>query len=180
MSLVENRRQARKVRWVCRGSLLWALACLLWATDLARTFGLSPGDGAVLRPAGERWVVASFVAAIGLLPVAGLVFYARRYVIRLVRSRQSAQVTLLGFGASFTREYGVAALGGSKTHEGRIFAGGVSVRAPWITIRINGKRYVVDLQSERVDQRALAALINDGARARSSEGRVTTECCEHL
>ena len=39
--------------------------------------------------------------------------------------------------------------------DGRLSIGGVSVNAPWITLRVDGRRYCVDLQAERVDRKTL-------------------------
>ena len=48
--LVENNRQARKVRIITWASALWVIGFLYWAADLSQTYGRAPGDGGVLRP----------------------------------------------------------------------------------------------------------------------------------
>ena len=163
--LADNRPRARRLRVVCWLSVPWAIAWVLWAAELGQTFGLSAGDGGVLRPAGERSSVAALVAAIGLLPVVGLSLYARRYTLRLARVGEEAELTLLGFWAPIQRRVPITKFERRTEHEGRFSSGGVSVHAPWITLRIGGKRYILDRQAERIDQRALRRLIDDAADA---------------
>lgn len=170
-ALVENRRKARKVRWLFWGSLFWAAGWLAWAGDSAQSFGLSPGDGGVLRPPGERWGVAAILATLGLLPGLGLAVYMRRYIVRLVREGDTAHVTVLGVWKARERSRPLSAFEGGDAHAGRMSAGGVSVNAPWITLRIDGRRYVVDLQAERVDRKGLARLARDGRRAAAQARR---------
>ena len=153
------------MRVVCWLSLPWAIAWLLWAADLGQTFGLGAGDGGVLRPDGERWSVAALVAAIGLLPVAGLTLYARRYILRLARVGNEAELTLLGFWAPIEARVPISKFEGKTDHDGRFWSGGVSVQAPWITLRIDGRRYILDRQADRLDERGLRRLIDDGANA---------------
>ena len=156
--LVENTRQARKVRWLCWASAAWAAGWLWWAAEMAQSYGLSPGDGGALRSAVERWGVAVLLAAVGVLPLAGMALYARRYIVRLVRSGESAEVTVAGFWRPYARSYPAAAFAPGRAHHGRLSTGGVSVNAPWITLRVDGRRYFVDLQAERVDRKALERL----------------------
>ena len=165
--LVENKWQARKLRWVCWGSVVWTIAWLAWAVDLAETYGLSPGDGGVLRPFGERLAYAAVLTVIAVLPLVGLIWYSRRYIVAMSRSGGMVDVTMLGFWRPLRRRYAVAAFGPSTTHGGRMSAGGLTVNAPWITLRIGGKRHFVDLQSERADTRRLTALGIDAQRRRT-------------
>jgi hypothetical protein len=163
--IVENRWQARKVRVVLWAMALWCAGWLYWAYDLAHTYGLSPGDGGVLRPAGERFMAAAVVAALGIAPFAGMAFYARRYVTRLARDGDTITVSVLGIVSTATWSRPVAAVSSAKEHQGRLELQS-SVNAPWITLRIDGRRYVIDLQSEHVNRNALNALVRAGRRAR--------------
>ena len=151
------------MRALCWLSLPWALAWLAWAAYLGETFGLSAGDGGALRHAGERWSVAALVAVLGVLPLAGLTLYARRYILRLVRAGEQAELTLLGFWAPIERRWPVGVFERSTDHDGRFWSGGVSVDAPWTTLRIAGRRYILDRQAERIDHRGLRRLMGDGA-----------------
>jgi hypothetical protein len=94
--LITNHRQARKVRFVAWGLVLFCIGFLYWAADMSQTYGLNPGDGGVLRPATERWAVAAILALIGILPFVGMVIYVRLYVIGLVRERDELRVTVIG------------------------------------------------------------------------------------
>lgn len=76
--LVANTLQAQKVRWIFWGSILFLAGFVYWAIDLAQSYGLSPGDGGVLRPLGQRLAVAAILVVIGILPVLGMVAFIRR------------------------------------------------------------------------------------------------------
>jgi hypothetical protein len=165
--LVENRRQARKVRIVTWASALWCIGWLYWATDLSQTYGLSPGDGGVLRPPLQRWAAAAIVALIGILPFAGMAIYARLYVVRLERERADLRVTVIGFFTPATRTHPVTDVGGSRKHRGELRLR-TSVNAPWMVLRIAGRPYIIDLQAERVDSRAIERLVADAAKARGA------------
>ncbi len=165
--LVENRRQARKVRMVTWASALWCIGWLYWAADLAQTYGLSPGDGGVLRAPLQRWATAAIVALIGILPLVGMAIYARRYVVRLERERADLLVTVIGFLAPSTRSHPVTDVGDSQRNRGQLRLR-ISVNAPWIRLRIAGRSYIIDLQAERVDAQAIERIVADAAKARGT------------
>jgi hypothetical protein len=166
-ALVENYRPARKVRIIIWASGLWCVGFLYWAADLSQTYGLAPGDGGVLRPPLQRWTAATILALIGILPFAGMIIYARLYVIRLVREGANVHVTVIGVFAPSTQVHAIADVERARHHHGRL-ALRISVNAPRITLRIAGRPYVIDLQAERVDAPAIERLIADAARARGA------------
>jgi hypothetical protein len=165
--LVENYRQARKVRIITWVSGLWCIGFLYWAADLSQTYGLAPGDGAVLRPPLQRWTAATILALIGILPFTGMIIYARLYVIRLVREGANVHVTVIRVFAPSTRTHAIPDVERARHHHGR-YEVRISVNAPWITLRIAGWPYIIDLQAERVDAPAIERLVADAAKAREA------------
>jgi hypothetical protein len=163
--LVENRRQVRKVRFLCWGSVLWCIGMIYWAADLSQTYGLAPPDGGVLRPPLQRWTFAAIMALIGILPFIGLLIYARLYVIRLVRDRAEVGVTVIGFLMPSTRTFTLVEVGNTRDHHGQ-FRSNITVNAPWMVLRIAGRPFVIDLQADLVDRGAIRRLTFDAARAR--------------
>ncbi len=158
--LLENRHQARKVRALTWAFLLVACGTSWAALGLAESYGLSPGDGGVLRPPGERYAMASTVAALGLLPALGMLGYGRRYLTSIVRTGDRIELETLGlFGSGRRLEAVPGDLSGGERHAGKV-RGPRSVDAPWLTLGLAGHRipFVVDLQAERVEVEALVKL----------------------
>lgn len=157
--LLENRWQATKVRWITWAFAIWAVGWLYWAWTMAETYGLSPGDGGVLRPLPQRLGLATLFATIGVLPLAGMVLYASLYLRRIEREGDAVIVTVLGLFASAQHRYRVSDFERATKHEGRLELRS-SVHAPWLTLRVAGRRlpYIVDVQAERVDVAQIVAL----------------------
>jgi hypothetical protein len=168
--LVENGGQARKVRLLTWLFAVWAVAWLIWAADLSQTYGLSPGDGGALRPTLQRWTMALSTALLGVAPFAGMVAYVRLYVTRLVRARGKVDVTVLGLFAPTTRRFDLTDIGPARSHHGRLQTD-ISVNAPWITLWIKWRPYIIDLQAGRIDRRGVSQLAVDAARARAATHR---------
>jgi hypothetical protein len=158
--IVENHQQARKVRFVFWFIALYCAGMVYWAYDLAQTYGLSPGDGGVLRSAWERAVAAAIVAALGIAPVIGMIVYVRLYVTRLTRDGDTITVSVIGVLGSDTRPYAVADVSRATEYSGR-FRLWSRVDAPWIVLRLAGRPYIIDLQSELVNRSAIEALLRD-------------------
>lgn len=158
--LFENRRQARKVRFVTLVLLLWCLGCLYWAVDSAQSYGLQPGDGGVLRPPVQRYAMAALLVFLGLAPMTGMILYNRRYLTRIVRDDEGLELTLIGFLWPFRHRIALSELAGSSTHEGRMH-GRIPVHAPWLSLRVKGQRvpFIIDQQAEQVNNSAIQALI---------------------
>lgn len=158
--LLENRWQARKVRWISLGSLVWSAGLVYWAIELAQTFGLSSGDGGVLRPAEQRYAVATVTAAAGIAPLIGMIVYSRLYLTRIVREPETLELTVLGFLMPFRLRVPISDLEGNSEYEGRM-SGRVSVNAPWLALRVRDRRipFIIDLQAEQVNKSAIAGLM---------------------
>ena len=158
--------QSRLVRlftWLC---VMFAFGGLIWAADLSQTYGLSPGDGGVLRPPVERWTTAICTALLGLAPLLGMLAYVRLYVTRLVRARGKLDVTVLGLVQRTTRRFDLTDIGAARRHHGRFQTDMMSVNAPWITLWIAGWPYIIPLNAGRIDRRGITQLVVDGERAR--------------
>jgi hypothetical protein len=162
--IVENRRQARKVRIVLWFSAIWCIGWLYWAYDIAETYGLSPGDGGVLRPPGERWAAAAIMASVGIAPLIGMIVYARRYLTRLVRDGKTIAVSVLGVLGESTWSRPLTDVTDVASHRGQLHLRS-RVDAPWITLRIAGRRYIIDLQSELVNRDAIDELLRGQNRS---------------
>jgi hypothetical protein len=160
----EDGGQPRMIRLLTWLFAAWAVAWLTWAADLSQTYGLSPGDGGVLRPPVERWLAALVVALLGIAPFAGMLAYVRLYVTRLVRTRGKLDVTVLGLFARTTRRFDLTDIGSARRHDGRLQSH-ISVNAPWITLWIGRRPYIVSLNAGRVDRRGVAQLAIDAERA---------------
>lgn len=157
--LLENRWQARKVRWITWAFAVWAVGWVYWAWTVAETYGLSPGDGGVLRPLPERLGVAAGMVCVGVLPLAGMMLYLSIYLRRIERDGDAVVVTVLGLFASAQHRYRVADFEGAGRHDGQLNLRS-RVNAPWLTLRVAGRRlpYIVDVQAERVEVAQIVAL----------------------
>ena len=163
--LFDNQRQAKKARLVVLGTIVWSLGWLYWSSVIAQTYGLSPGDGGSLRPANQRFTMAALMLVVAFAPLAGMAVYGRVYLTRIEREGDRLVLTALGFLVPFRFRIAISDLQGSEEHERKMTGGsGVSVDAPWITLRAKGYRlpFVVDLQAEHVDKRAILGLIQRG------------------
>ncbi|TDR93936.1 hypothetical protein [Enterovirga rhinocerotis] len=164
--LVANTYQARKVRWFFWACVPLFIGCAYWGWDLSRTYGLSPGDGGVLQPLSWRLTVAAIVVAVGLLPLAGMILYVRRYVAGLIRQGGEVIVTFVGWPAPSERRIPVAQVTPGREHDGRFSTLTHRVNTPWMTIRLAGRIYLIDLQAELVDRHALSRLFTEARRQR--------------
>ena len=170
--LFENRRQALKVRIVLWVSLVVCAGALYGGWAIMQTYGLSPADGGVLRPFGERLALGGFVAVLGLAFAGGMMLFATIYVLRLARDGDQVVIdtlTLWGIGGR-RHSFAISDIGESAYHHGRFSVAretgtpgqllDLNVDAPWITLHAAGRRlpFLLDLQAEIVDISALAAL----------------------
>ena len=143
--LVDNTRQARKVRVLAAAFGALAAAGCAWALGTARSPTSDPA--------------AFILAPLGVATALGLFFYGRRYVVAM-RLAGDAVVLRTAFRA---RELLIPLerLGRRTTHAGQMqLVDAPSVSAPWLTLRVDGYRvpFVVDLQSERVDVKGIVGL----------------------
>lgn len=164
--IYESHWQARKVRIFAWATALWCIGWLYWAYDLSQTYGLSPGDGGVLRPAVDRYTFAAIMALIGIAPLAGMAVYVRLYVTRLARDGDRIAMTVVGLLRPRTFDVPLTAVADKIGRHGQTpIYGWIKVYAPWITLRVSGRPYIIDQQAETLDEAALRRLVKDGNRA---------------
>lgn len=142
-------RKVRFVAWVVVG----ALALALWGGwKIAHGYGLSPGDGGVLKPLPVRLAWGGSVAALGLLFAAGMWIYGRCYVAdaSIDETRGVLDITLIGLLLRSRMEVPVGDVEGSTYHAGRSHTGDFTIDAPWVSVRLRGRRLplIIDGQGE--------------------------------
>lgn len=161
-TLFDNRRRAARVRLVIWGVLLASLATAWWGWDISQSYGLAPGDGGALRPARERYGLGGLVAGLGLLAGLGTMFWATHYAVRVRRGGDRLIVETLaplGLG-TWSRDYAVSQVETYSYNEGQMRGGGRKVDAPWMALRINGRRwpFILDWQAETMLGGGLSGL----------------------
>ncbi len=172
MVILENRRQALKVKGVLLFLSCWAAGWLYWAWSLSETYGLLPGDGGVLKPVADRYFMALITALAGIVPLVGMIVYTRLYAVRIERRGDQVLVVTIGCLSRNSRLHPVSDFMSSNHNEGRM-RGRISVHAPWISLYVAGSRlpYIVDLQAETVNTGAIEALANTTEKSSRRERR---------
>ena len=139
--LYESGREAR-VRL-----LTWGGALLLGLTAWAGWWvygNLVVGDGGGQpAPPGARLLAGAAIAALGALPLAGMLVYRRYYVVRLLHDKggERLEVETLGLWGPRVRPVELARVGGAAYHRGKLdLPGQVAVDAPWHWVRVEGGR----------------------------------------
>lgn len=169
--LFENHRQTLKVRIVLWIVFLVGLAALYAGWSTFQTYGLSPGDGGVLRPFGERLAFGAGIALLGCILVVAMMLFATLYVVTLSRNDDRISIetlTALGIGRSH-HSFDISDVGEAAYHHGRMSRGIVpgeqsslfqSIDAPWITLRVAHRRlpFILDLQAEIIQVGPLTVL----------------------
>ena len=154
--------QLTKVKGFMLFAALCAAGAVYWGWDLFSTYGTAPGDGGVLAPIGQRLAWGLGVAGLGLAFLAAMWSYGRLYAtrIRYDPAADALHVGTLEFLATRTRVHAASDVEDSSYHHGRMQGEGVSVDAPWFTLRLRGRRWplIVDAQGVFPD-RALAARL---------------------
>lgn len=148
-------RQLWKVRlWMWIALACWAVA-LWFAWDLFNSYGTRPADGGVLAPLPVRLAWAGTIAALGFAFVAGMALYGGLYVANMVYDEPGDRLHLrtVSFFGNRDRAFPAAAVESTDFHDGFFWAGGVTVDAPWYTLRIRGARwpFIVDAQGIFLD-----------------------------
>jgi len=142
--------QVKKVRGLTWFALAVCLGCLYWGYDLSQTYGLSPGDGGVLRPLAQRLAWGGFVALFGLLFAGGMFLYNRLYIGRAWLDERGQQVVFetvrLWGGARFSVPP-QDILGGSY-HPGMLETPSHSVNAPFYFVRLRGRKLALILDGQ--------------------------------
>lgn len=171
--------QRWKIWFVLLISLLCGAGMIAVGGYMLLSYGLEPRDGGVLKPLATRILVGAAFALPGAAIVAGILTYLRCYVTRIEADDAGGfSITLAGFGRRLSVQLGDVVRAGF--HEGRSHAGGISVNAPWYSVRLRGRRLplIVDLQGDFLDEPAVHRLM-DGepapiippARERGPEGK---------
>jgi hypothetical protein len=117
--------------------------------DLGRTWGLREADGGVLRPLAHRLALGGGVAALGVAFLTGMVVYLRFYVLRVdvLDGGRTVRIGRLFPFPALLVPAGRVRLG-AKVHRGG--QGGAlavvipalgRVRAPWLSLRVEGLRW---------------------------------------
>lgn len=156
---------AGRQRWKIWFVLLISLICgvtLVWLGGwLFRTYGLEPADGGVLKPLMSRILIGVAFAVPGIAIIAGILLYMRCYVTRIEADDAAGGflVTLAGL----RRRLAVSPDDVVRVSysDGIAHAGGISVNAPWYSLRLRGRRFplIVDMQGDFLDQHAVDRLI---------------------
>ncbi len=109
--LLENHRQALKVR-IMFWFLLAVVVLAMWGGwGIFQTFGLAEADGGVLRPLWQRVALGGFVAGVGLVAAGGMWIYIKLYALHISRDGDLILITTMTPFGSRDREYPVSEIG---------------------------------------------------------------------
>ena len=156
---------AGRQRWKIWFAVLISLLCggvLIWLGGYTlQSYGLEPVDGGVLKPLVSRILLGGAFALFGAAIVAGILVYLWCYVTRIEvdDAGDGFHIAVAGTRRRLSIQPGDVVRAGF--HEGRSHAGGISVNAPWYSVRLRGRRLplIVDLQGEFLDEHAVGRLI---------------------
>ncbi len=179
----DSARQGRKVWLLTWFAAAGAVATLYWGWNLLRTYGLSPGDGGVLRPLGQRIALGAFVGSLGPMFFGGMLVFNRHYVDRITRLGVD-RLRIRMMGLFLRREYDVA-ISEAKFGEVRgrynpndllglvnTLVSGFVIDTPFRTVRVPFRRWpvILDLQGEMRARQARSGLADrPPARTPASE-----------
>ncbi len=150
----ESAGQLYSVYAVTALSVLCAGLALATGWYVGNHFGLSPADGGVLRPLWQRVAFGSALASVGCAFAGGMLLYLRLYIARLrivERDGEGRTVTLEAAMAfpGLRVPLSEAELMGTGDHAGRSsHFRGVSVNAPWTSLRLRGRRLPLILDAQ--------------------------------
>lgn len=148
--------QLIKVRMIMALAAASAAASIWFGWVLLQTYGLSPGDGGVLAPFGQRLAWFLGLSGLGLTFLAGMWAYAGCYVSRMAYDPRTQRLHLWTLTYWGTREevHEAAGVQRSTFHGGRLInPAGVSVKAPWhyLYLARRGLPAIIDGQGEFLD-----------------------------
>lgn len=157
-------------RWKIWFVLVMSLLCgaaLVWVGGyMLQSYGLDPQDGGVLKPLTTRILLGIAFGVPGIAIIGGILLYLQLYVMRIEddEAGDGFRVTVAGFGRPRVIQPGDVA--GVGYHDGISNAGGISVNAPWYSLRLRGRRFglIVDWQGDFHDQGAVERLLEGRPR----------------
>lgn len=157
--------QLPKVRAVMLVSLALAVAACWFGWRLAQTYGTAPGDGGELAPLPVRLAWGVTIAALGIALAAAMRLYGRIYVsaVSYDRAGERLRVRSVTFFGSKSREFPAQAVIGAGFNHGRM----EGVRAPWFTLRLEGRTWplLLDAQGVFVEPKLAERLLKLGRGA---------------
>lgn len=167
MLLLGNGSRVRRVRLVALFITGFAVMLAAWAVSLAHSYGLSLGDGGVLKPLAERLLIAGIVMLIAVMLLAGVVIYLRRYLVGIELRDDRVELTVIGVLSPFVISVDRKQILSARYFHGNFSARGLVVRAPWINLKLAGWviPFVADLQALHARKEAILALVCMQARA---------------
>ncbi len=151
-TIYENGR-GTLVRIVVFAGIAAGIAGLYASWAIFQTYGLSPGDGGVLKPFSERLAFAGVIASLGLAAAGGLALYASLYVtaIQADANGQRYKLTTLSLFSAREHDFQLSDFTGSKYFHGQLHTPkGPRVNAPWVTLRATGRAlpFILDVQAD--------------------------------
>lgn len=151
-------RQLIKVRFlvifclVCGAGLTW------FGWDTVQHYGMRAADGGVLASLATRLLFGGTMIVLGLGMALGMVLFAQfSYVSHITAvGRDQMRITLAGIISSPTFDLSQADVTPAGYNEGYLPTWGVTVNAPWYTIRTGTRQLplIVDVQGEFLDRTA--------------------------
>lgn len=151
-------------RWKVWFVVLISLLCggvLVWLGGyLFTSYGLEPSDGGVLKPLPTRILMGTVFGGAGLAIITGILVYLQCYVTRIQADAGGFLVTLAGPGRPLAVGFDDVVRVGFN--DGISHADGISVNAPWHSLRLRGRRLplIVDMQGDFVDEAAVDRLLD--------------------
>jgi hypothetical protein len=143
---------------ICGGGVIFAGGYLFL------NYGMQPADGGVLKPLTSRILMGGAFVLPGAAIIAAILLYMQLYVTRIEEDEvgDGFRVTIAGFGPSLT--INLRDIARVDYNEGISHGGGISVNAPWYSLRLRGRRFplIVDIQGDFLDEHAVDRLIYGG------------------
>ncbi|CAN5869176.1 hypothetical protein BH23GEM9_BH23GEM9_29730 [soil metagenome] len=158
-------RQLMKLRLVMPLCLLCGGVVIWFGWYVLNSYGLHPSEGGSLAPLHVRLPAAALLFIVGALMLGGIVVFMEScYVAAIDRlpGGQGLRLTLAGVIAKRTLDVDPADVVGSKFQHG-VYNNphGVSVNAPWYSVRIRGRRLplVLDTQGQVLDRTTFTRFV---------------------
>lgn len=162
------RNRAWRVRGLMWGMVVFAAFMLSFSEGFLRNYGLGYGEGGVLRPLGQRLLMAAWPAAIGLGALAGMWVYGRRCYVSALRwlpGRDAIEVETIGWFGYPRRTIPLSRLRGGEMVVENFFGNAGRQTVMWDALRLRGRRFplILDFSGEVLDERAYNALLEGRA-----------------